>query len=179
MAPRDINYEDTEIYKLVCNDLSVKELYVGHTTAFRARKAAHKKASKNPKRNHLKIYVRMNETGGFENWSMVLIEAYPCKSAEEARTRERYWYEEFDAELNMVRPFVSSEDTKKHKAARREANRDQINKYAATYRKTNKDKIAVRGATYYEANADQINEKARARYQAKNAAQIINSDSEN
>jgi hypothetical protein len=32
------NYQNTVIYKIVCNDLSIKDLYVRHTTNFRKRK---------------------------------------------------------------------------------------------------------------------------------------------
>ena len=38
MPRKPINYKKVIIYKLVCNDLSVKDLYVGHTTDFTNRK---------------------------------------------------------------------------------------------------------------------------------------------
>ena len=37
-----INYVNTIIYKIVCNDLNVNEVYVGHTTRFIKRKSHHK-----------------------------------------------------------------------------------------------------------------------------------------
>ena len=43
MPKTKINYENAIIYKIVCNDLNIKDLYVGHTTDFIRRKYDHKK----------------------------------------------------------------------------------------------------------------------------------------
>jgi predicted GIY-YIG superfamily endonuclease len=37
-----IDYANTLIYKIVCNDLNVTECYVGHTTDFTRRKSNHR-----------------------------------------------------------------------------------------------------------------------------------------
>ena len=37
-----INYEKTHFYKIVSNDLSITDCYVGHTTDFKTRKTSHK-----------------------------------------------------------------------------------------------------------------------------------------
>ena len=42
MPRKEIDYSKTVIYKIVCNDLNVKDVYVGHTTDFTKRKATHK-----------------------------------------------------------------------------------------------------------------------------------------
>jgi hypothetical protein len=42
---------------------------------------------------------------------MVLIEEYPCENGLLARARERHWYEELHASLNMCRPLVHREET--------------------------------------------------------------------
>ena len=42
MPKQDINYDNTSFYKIVCKDLNIKNLYVGHTTGFRRRKGSHK-----------------------------------------------------------------------------------------------------------------------------------------
>jgi predicted GIY-YIG superfamily endonuclease len=47
MPRQNVNYQKTLIYKLVCNDLEVKEIYVGQTTNFRNRKDTHKRACRN------------------------------------------------------------------------------------------------------------------------------------
>ena len=42
MPKKDIDYSKTIIYKIVCNDLNITDVYVGHTTNFIKRKARHK-----------------------------------------------------------------------------------------------------------------------------------------
>ena len=42
MPKKEINYQNTIIYKIVCNDLNVKDVYVGNTTDFTKRKWSHK-----------------------------------------------------------------------------------------------------------------------------------------
>ena len=47
MPRKAIDYQKVIIYKLVCNDLTIKDLYVGHTTDFTNRKKSHKGCSLN------------------------------------------------------------------------------------------------------------------------------------
>ena len=44
-----IDYSKTIIYKIVCNDLSIKECYVGHTINMTKRKCCHKSTCNNEK----------------------------------------------------------------------------------------------------------------------------------
>jgi predicted GIY-YIG superfamily endonuclease len=101
-----IDYQKTLIYKIVCNDLNVKDLYVGHTTDFIRRKVEHKSRCNNinKKESNFKIYSTIRENGGWENWVMIEVEKFPCNDAKEARMRERYWFEYFNASLNAIYP---------------------------------------------------------------------------
>ena len=67
-----INYQNTIIYKLVCNDLNVDNVYVGHTTNFRNRKRSHKERCTDPnsKEYHYKVYNKIRNNEGWNNWSM-------------------------------------------------------------------------------------------------------------
>ena len=47
MPKKEIDYQNTIIYKIVCNDLNVKDVYVGHTTDFTKRKSHHKSSCNN------------------------------------------------------------------------------------------------------------------------------------
>ena len=99
MPKKSIDYNNTIIYRWVCNDLNVKDTYVGSTTDFVRRKWEHKSRCKNEKdaKYNFRIYRIMRENGGTENWSMVEIEKYPCADAREAQARERYWCEQLNA----------------------------------------------------------------------------------
>ena len=124
-----VNYSNTIMYKIVCKDLNVKELYVGHTVNFRSRKNKHASdcAYEMSKNYDLKIYKYIRENGGWSNWEMIEIEKYNCNDGNEARARERYWFEELQAKLNMTYP---------------QRNMQEYNK---TCKQQNPEKIDVRG----------------------------------
>lgn len=104
------NYDNTCIYKIVCKDLNITDCYVGQTTNFRKRKWHHKSSVN---KLDFKIYKFIRENGGWDNWDMIEIEKYPCNDGNEARTRERYWYEELKATLNTETPNQSQKEYKK------------------------------------------------------------------
>jgi hypothetical protein len=96
------------MYKIVCKDLKITECYVGHTTNFTDRKRRHKgccNVESNLKHN-LKIYTIIRANGGWDNWSMIEIENFPCDSKRQAESRERVWYELLDAKLNSQIPII-------------------------------------------------------------------------
>ena len=111
MPKKEIDYQNTIIYKIVCNDLNVKDVYVGHTTNFTKRKTRHKYdcINHNSKKRNLKVYETIRDNGGWENWSMIEIEKYNCNDCNEACSRERYWYELLNANLNMICPTLNVE----------------------------------------------------------------------
>ena len=76
-----INYENGFIYKIVCNDINVTEWYVGSTTNLIKRRQQHKKICNNPatKNNNWYVYKFIRENGGWESWSIVLVENFGCK----------------------------------------------------------------------------------------------------
>ena len=130
-----INYQNTIIFKIIWNYLDIKDLYVGHTTDFTRRRSQHKYCCINSNYNghHYKIYQTIRQNGGWENWSMIEIEKFNCTDANEATSRERYWFEKLQAKLNMV--FLQQT-----KPEYFEANKDKIRDDNKQYRKTKKIK---------------------------------------
>ena len=106
MPKKEINYEKTIMYKFVCNDIHITDVYIGHTTDFTKRKNSHKSRCNNETNSkyHLKIYQTIRENGGWDNWSMVEIEKYKCNDNNEATARERYWHEQLNANMNIQVP---------------------------------------------------------------------------
>lgn len=131
-----IDYSKCKIYRIVCKDLSVPCTYVGHTTDLVRRRANHKKdcTRESSKKYHYNVYKQIRENGGWDNFSMVLVEDYPCNGHEEASARERYWIEQFLADLNTRVP------NRKY-AEWREDNREHILQKARVYQQKNKEKI--------------------------------------
>ena len=162
MPRKAIDYQKVIIYKLVCNDLSVKDLYVGHTTDFTNIKKRHKGCSINSNYNgyNCKVYKMIRNNGGWDNWSMVEIEKYPCNNKNEACSRERYWYEVLNANMNSLCPTLDlkkkKETHKIHSKNYYEKNKDNIKVFYKDYYVQNKDTIKERTKLYRDNNKDKI-----------------------
>jgi hypothetical protein len=122
MPKEVIDYSKTIIYKITCGD----ELYVGHTTNLRKRKNAHKNTcNENYRDSHRKIYQTIRANGGWEKAVMTPIELFPCFSSVEARIREEHWRKELQAEMNMMKAYISEEELKKENIERCKIDREQ------------------------------------------------------
>ena len=141
MPRKPINYKKAIIYKLVCNDLLITDLYVGHTTDFTNRKKLHKQCSLNPtnSKHNYKVYKMIRDNGGWDNWSMIEIEKYPFNDENEARARERQWYELLDANMNTRCPILYADDKKQYEKKYYVQNKDQISETKKKYREQKKD----------------------------------------
>ena len=161
MPRKAIDYQRTQIYKIVSNDLNMKELYIGSTTDFRKRKSEHKSSccNENKKDYNYKIYQTIRTNGGWENWSMISIESYPCNNGLETRRRERYWYEKMKPTMNTSLPYISKEEKIEKSKEYRETNKDKLVENRKEYRKSNKEKIAEYQKEYREKNKEKIAEK--------------------
>ena len=114
MPKKDIDYSKCVIYKIVCNNLDINDLYVGSTTEFTKRKYKHKNScfNNNYPSYYFKVYDFIRNNGGWHNWTMIEIEKYPCNDGHEARARERYWCEQLNANLNTRTPITIKEPKK-------------------------------------------------------------------
>ena len=89
-------YNDTIIYKLICNDENIKDCYVGHTTNFDMRKRVHKYncTNINSKDYNVYIYKFIRNNGGWEKWEMQSIEHLQCNNKYEATIKEREYIDQ-------------------------------------------------------------------------------------
>jgi len=164
-----MDYSKTIMYKIVCNDLSVKECYVGHTTDMSKRKWAHKSVCNNEKsKNHnLKIYKIIRENGGWENWNMLLVEKFPCKDKYQACKREREIFEELGAKMNSSKPYRTheehKEELKQNLKQYREEHKAEIKQNKKQYYQEHK----AERKQYYQEHKEQLNEKVECKYCAK------------
>lgn len=106
MPRKEIDYSKALIYKIVCRDLSVTDLYVGSTTDLCRRRACHKSKCNNPNAQNynLSVYQFIREHGGWNAWDVVMIELFPCESKIELHSRERHFIELLGATLNSNVP---------------------------------------------------------------------------
>jgi len=150
MPKNSIDYSKYSFYKIVCNDLNIKDCYVGSTAHFTSRKANHKIACNietHPRYNY-KIYQIIRSNGGWANWSMILIDIIPCTNGEEARKKERELYEQLNATMNNNKPNRTQQE---YKIENKEIISDKMKEY---YQK-NKEKKRE----YYQKNKEIIKEK--------------------
>ena len=165
------NYQNGIVYKLCCNNLSIKDVYIGSTTSFRKRKYTHKSDCNdvNAKNYNSKVYKFIRDNGGFKNWSMILIAETPCNSKLELNKFERKFYEAFNPSLNSV---YTGRTEKEYQKKYRQDNKDKIKirskKYrddnkdkSKKYRENNKDKSKIEYKKYYEKNKEELNTKRK------------------
>jgi len=148
MPKKDMNYSKCVIYKIVCNNLSVTDCYVGHTTNFIQRKSCHKSLTHT--NCNYKVYQTIRDNGGWYNWSMIEVEKYPCKDFNEACARERYWYETLKGNLNMLNPS-------RNKKEYRDETKEKMQKYQKEYHIKNKEYKNKMSKTHYENTKEEIN----------------------
>lgn len=177
-----VNYGKSCIYKLCCKDPEVKEIYVGSTTNFSRRKAQHKVSCNN--QNSLKydynVYQFIRETGNFENWDMVELEKCSVKDKKELHTRERYFLESLNAQLNKNIPTrtrleyceTNKEWIAEKKKTYHEANKEQIAEKYKIYRESNREAFVERQKVYCEANKVMIAEKNKVKVTCECGSEI-------
>ena len=133
------DYSNTIIYKIHCDD--VPEIYVGSTTNFNRRRTCHKCIcnNENSKAYNLKVYKFIRDYGGWENWSMSIIDVCNLETKEQKLTLEREWIDKLGATLNSEVPGrTDKERTKEY----RETNKVKLAEYKKEYRSANKESIA-------------------------------------
>lgn len=106
MPKQLIDYSNTIIYKIVCNDININDIYVGHTTNFIKRKYQHKILCNSDIKS--KLYDTIRKNGGWDNWSMIKIAKYNCQDAIEARIREQEHFDLLNPTLNSINPITSN-----------------------------------------------------------------------
>ena len=140
-----VDYSKGLIYKLCCNDANITDIYVGSTVNFRARKNKHKHqvTNENNKDYNSKKSKFIRDTGGWENWQMVLIEYYAAKDYRDLERREREWYDILNSGLNSIRPYTSAEEKKEQQAESYKKYYDKNKEHFQEYRDNHKEEKKI------------------------------------
>ena len=139
------DYSKGKIYAIVCNQTGKR--YVGSTckTYLSQRACAHKvayKAWKEGKRGYVASFEVL-ESGDF---SVILLENYPCSSKEELVARERHYVGATEC-VNLRIPGRSRHE---HYVA----NKDKISAYKKEWYKTNQENERNRSREHYRENKE-------------------------
>ena len=159
-----VDYSKTFIYKLCCNDINIKDIYVGHSTDYKSRNQSHKKSCNNVNNKSYNAYKYqfIRDNGGYENWRMIKLYDYPCNSKREAEMEEDKTMRELGATLNSYRAYVTEEEKKEwqkqyeekrkndpkriqqqkeYRKKKYEDNKEESNKKCKEWRENNKEHL--------------------------------------
>ena len=157
MSKTPIDYQKSIIYKIFCRDVSITDCYVGSTTNLSRRKPAHKTRCNNKRGKHdnLNVYQVIRGHGGWENFSVIVVEDFPCDSKNQLHTRERFHIEDLHATLNKCIPTRTQKEYQ-------QTNSEKIKEYYTEYKKENPEKIKERDKAYQKENAEHIRSRKKA-----------------
>jgi hypothetical protein len=92
-------YCKTVIYRIFCKDTNITDCYIGRTINFNSRKAGHKLSSR---KSQLKVYRKIRECGGWNNWNMEIVNIFICKNKDEKKIKEQQYINYFKPTLNSI-----------------------------------------------------------------------------
>lgn len=97
------------IYAICCNSNPLIGVYIGSSKNIENRINQHKQNSNNIiSDDDYKVYSTIKSNGGWTNWSVIVLDVYPCKDKTEASIYERFWYDTLNSTLNSMRPSIFS-----------------------------------------------------------------------
>ena len=103
-----IDYSKGKIYKIICN--ITEEIYIGSTcVSLSQRLAGHKNNYKKWKNGKNKKKTNSFDIIDRNNYSIILLEDYPCNNKEKLLQKEREWIEKLEC-LNKKLPIISKEE---------------------------------------------------------------------
>ena len=152
------DYKNGMIYKLICNDISITENYIGSCCDYNKRKGNHEYDCYNINRPHYNQYKYrfIRENGGIDNWSMIIIKQFPCNSKRELECEETVQMDLLGGELNTYRPFTTEEERKQY-----------TKEYNKEYNENNKDKFKEYKKEFYEKHKEEINEQRKQKFECE------------
>ena len=161
-----VNYENSFIYKIICNDENIKSCYVGATTSFILRRNQHKMTcnNENAPNHNIKLYKFIRENGGWDNWKMVLIEEISCENKLELSKKERVYMESLEADLNTNKAHITREEKNKNSLEYYHSHKAIIKEQRAAYFKRYNERTKEQRKEYYKEYNNREDIKARCRY---------------
>jgi len=143
MTKTTVNYNtnNSVIYVIRCKDSSCLYVYTGSTANFTQRKAVHKNIcnSENSKAYNSLVYKTIRDNGGWDNWTIAIIEIFPCESKQHLCVREQYHIEQQDNKVNSNRAFMTDDEKLNRHKLYYDTHKEQENKRSTAYREANKD----------------------------------------
>lgn len=153
---KQMGYECSKIYRLVCND---GHYYYGSTIAnLRSRLWGHKDSSKTMTS---RLYTHIRSIG----WDAVhieMVEEFSCENRTQIRMKENEYINSSRNDplcLNTLPAFASDEEKQRRTTEYYQINKDTILERNRKYSETHKDRVVEVHKEYYEKNKETLNTK--------------------
>ena len=106
------DYSATYFYQIKSKLETNDSIYIGHTIDFKRRCRQHKTVcvDTNHSNYNAPVYQHIRNTGGWDNFEIIIIEQSSFSSVVEVRKRERKLIEQYDTQFNMRVPSRTSID---------------------------------------------------------------------
>ena len=126
-----MQFNDMCFYKIVCNDTSITDCYVGTTSNFQRRNNEHRQKCHNPNSGsyNFRLYKFIRDHGGWPNWSMILLDHVSHVDVNEARKMERTYVTQLCSTLNTQIPATTPLESRSNYAKKNAA---KINEWRKT-----------------------------------------------
>jgi len=154
-------------YKFTCLNDNIKNCYIGSTANLKNRKIKHKSAcnNENDKAYNYNVYKMIRENGGWNNWSMIVIEEIQDLTLTQARMKEEEHRIKLKADMNSCSAYLSDEARierdKEYRKKNYEKNKEKEIKQAKQYRNEHIEASRQREKKYYEENRAKIRQKRK------------------
>ena len=162
------DYSKASIYKIVCNITG--NIYIGSTC-----QPLHKRLSQHLIEFKSGKYLSSSEIIENGNYSIILVEQYPCQNRNQLLRKEREYIDTLEC-VNKQTPFVTVEEMKKRLKTHYENNKEHIKKYKKEWCINNKEKLKEKSKEYRQINKEELSLKKKQYYEA-HKEKIIQKDS--
>lgn len=159
-----MGYENSKIYKLICED---GFYYYGSTTSTLTNRLSKHKT--NSKIENSKLYTHI-KTIGWDKVRIQLVEQFQCENKQELLQKENDYIltgKDDNLCLNTIRSYLSSEQRNIDRQTQRNNSRDIANERARIYREQNKEKIKESMKKWYNEHKEEQSNKQK-QYQENN-----------
>ena len=105
------------IYIIKSNNENITDVYVGSTTNFKRRYNEHKCYCNKVegRKYNLHLYKFIRDNGGWDNFTMEIIETLDNQDKTELRMKEQHYYNTLNSTLNQLSPYTTEEERIKNR----------------------------------------------------------------
>ena len=132
MVDPQTKYSKGVIYKIVST--KTNSVYIGSSINVERRVSQHRTLQADAIRGRQHKNVRSLEITCLDDWQLVVIEKYPCRTKKELETRERYWIENTPNCINHHIPTRTRSEYRIANEEQKEKSRQRAHQYYKDHR---------------------------------------------